>query len=537
MWRRTILPSVGSVGAKPLVSVFTAAHEIGAQIETAHRSLQRQTYSEWDWVVIDDSAGLRTGEHLARLADAESAGRIRLMRHEGPPGSIGAAKAAAAGASRGEFLVELDHDDELLPEALELITATFIAHPKLDFVFSDWIDWQDLPGGGVPRSYPPGWGLGFGAYASEVIDGRRVPVALAPPLTWETTRHIVSVPNHVRAWRADFYRAIGGHSPKLPVGDDYELLLRTFLKGSTARIPRPLYVQHHDPAGNSASRRRNPEIQQRVTELARRHREAIDRRCLSLGAPPSPQSPLTGHEVLGTASEVIDVVAQAAASRGAPLVSVAVPTYRRPELLERALASISAQSYENHEVLVVGDCCPCIDEVIETIGDPRVRHWNLPVHSDDSGASPRNYALKTMARGTLIAYLDDDNRWRPDHLESLVELLLSNPQAQFAFASLEIRGEPIICRRPRRMQIDTSALLHHRSLLDRFGYWRGDEGVKRIHDWELVSRWADQPWVASLAPSVVYTLERSPRGDELFASIKAVAEEERQATAMAVGGR
>jgi glycosyltransferase involved in cell wall biosynthesis len=522
---------VATAGKQPLVSVFTAAHEIGSDIDTAYRSLLRQTYQDWEWVVADDSHAPDTGEHLAGLAEAGLPGRIRLLRQSAVSESIGASKALAAGACRGTVLVELDHDDELLPEALELIVATFVAHPDLDFVYSDWIDWVDRPGGGATMTYPDGWGLGFGAYASEIVAGRRVPVALAPPLTWETVRHIVSVPNHVRAWRTDCYRRIRGHDPKLPVADDYELLLRTFLEGVTARVPRPLYVQHHDPGGRNASRRRNLEIQDRVETLAARYREAIDRRCVALGAVPSHASPLNGWEPLPVANAVIDVIAEAAADRGTPLVSVVVPTYRRPEVLKRALASINAQTYRNLEVLVVGDNCPSVDDVIETTDDHRIRHWNLGSHAGDSGASPRNYALKTLARGSLVAYLDDDNRWRKDHLESLVNLLLAESKPAFAFASLRIGNETITCRRPRHMQIDTNALLHRRFLLERFGYWRGPEETDwgRAHDWELVSRWQDEPWVASLKPTVLYTLERSSRGEQLLAAVRDVAEQERKA--------
>jgi glycosyltransferase involved in cell wall biosynthesis len=516
-------------GEQPLVSVFTAAFEIGPEIDAAYQSLARQTYAEWEWVVVDDSIAPDTGDYVGAIAD-RAPGRIRLYRQYPHLGSIGATKAVAASACRGEFLVELDQDDEVHPEALAIIVNTFLAHPEVDFLYSDWVDWEDRPHGGASAIYTPGWAFGFGAYASEIVDGRRVPVALAPPLTWETLRHIVAMPNHVRAWRADAYRRIGGHDPELPVGDDYELVLRTFLNGITARIPRPLYVQHHDPRGSNASRRRNGEIQRRVADVAARYQESIDNRCVSLGVTPSPPAPLTGWEPLRRANTVIDVVAEAAADRGAPLVSVVVPTYRRPELLKRALESVLAQTYENLEVLVVGDQCPSVDDVIASIGDWRVRHSNLPTHHGDGGASPRNFALKVMARGTLIAYLDDDNLWRPDHLESLVDLLASNPARTFAFASLVFGGETIICRRPRLMQIDTSALLHRSFLPERFGYWRGHaEPWGVAHDWELVSRWEGEPWAASLRPTVSYTLEQSQRGERLREAVRSVAEEERRA--------
>jgi glycosyltransferase involved in cell wall biosynthesis len=521
------LPLQDTTGQKPLVSVFTASYEIGAAIDVAHQSLLRQSYETWEWVVVDDSVSPDTAEYVMRLADHDPAGRIRLYRQLPPSGSIGANKSVAAGACHGEFLVELDHDDELLPAALETIVATFLAHPDVDFLYSDSLDWRDDPDGGGPVTYPAGWGLGFGAYASEMIDGRRVPVVLSPPLTWETVRHIVAMPNHVRAWRASFYREIGGHDWRLPVADDYELVLRTFLNGVIGRIPRPLYVQHHDPAGSNASRRRNGEIQRRVQEIADGYRDQIDRRCTAWGVVPSLPRPLTNWRPISRANATLDVLTEAASAGDRPLVSVVVPTHRRPESLRRAIASILAQTYEHFEVLVVGDACPDVDAAISVCTDERVRHWNLPERHDDSGAGPRNYALKAMARGSLVAYLDDDNVWREDHLASLVRLLLEDPRRTFAFASMVYGGETIICRRPRHLQIDTSALLHKRFLLDRFGYWRGrDTAWFPSHDWELVLRWRGEPWVASLEPTLTYTLEESSQAQRLLAAMKVVADEE-----------
>jgi glycosyltransferase involved in cell wall biosynthesis len=520
----------------PLVTVFTATKDIGAEIDTAYRSLLGQTYDRWEWVVVDDSERADTGERIEALAGAPaSKGRIRLYRQFPPSGSIGATKAAAGALSRGEVLVELDHDDELTAEALEVVAATFLAHPDVDFVYSDWVDVSDGPNA-EPLLYPAGWGFGLGAYATEIVARRRVPVALAPPMTWETIRHIISAPNHLRAWRRDFYRRIGGHDHTLHVADDYELVVRTFLQGTMARLPRPLYVQHHSPDQSNASRVRNADIQELVGREATRYAHALDRRCTSLGLTPSEQPfSWTDSRPVPAASLVIDVVGEAAGDAGMPLVSVVVPTWRRAASLERALQSVLLQTYDNLEVLVVGDGCEVVDEVVAGTDDARVRHWNLPEHHGDSGASPRNYALKAMARGLLIAYLDDDNEWEPEHLSSLVSLLAGAPEATFAFSSFQIDGEPITCRRPRRYQIDTSALLHKRFLVERFGYWRPPDVAGYAHDWELVARWEGEPWVASLLPTVRYSLH-GPGREEVFDLLRDVAEEERRVAAASGSG-
>lgn len=530
--------------AAPSVTVFTPTCDTGDRLDRAFRSLVTQTEGSWEWVVVDDSTGPETVSRIQQLADrADAAGRIRLVPHPGPRGSIGAAKAAAAGAGRGAVLVELDHDDELLPDALAQVVAVFGDHSDVDFVYSDWVDVIDGDAAThtiTSARYGAGWGAGLGGYASEIVRGQRVPVALAPPVTGATLRHIVSVPNHLRAWRRRSYERLGGHDPSLAVADDYDLLIRTFLEGTMARLPRPAYLQYHDPEGSNASRRRNVEIQDAVAALADRYEARLVERLAALGLEDRPAS-LTDHLPLPAASRVIDPVAERAAAAGHPLVSVIVPTYRRPRLLARAIRSVLEQTYENLEVLAVGDGCPLAERVVASFDDARVRHADLGARHGDSGASPRNYAAKAMARGTLIAYLDDDNVWHPDHLESLVALLASRPAPAdpvpaYAFSSFRIGEEEFVSRRPRRYQIDTSALLHRRELLDRYGYWRSQDDTGYAHDWELVSRWVDEPWAASGRATLDYNLASSRQSNALLDVLRRVADEDDTAEGVGVHG-
>lgn len=98
-----------------------------------------------------------------------------------------------------------------------------------------------------------------------------------------------------------------------------------------------------------------------------------------------------------------------------PLISVVIPTYRRPELLlRRGLGSVLAQRYPHMEVLVVMDGP---DEetaaALAALGDPRLRPLTLPSNQGPSAA--RNYGVQ-HARGEWIAFMDDDDVWRPDKL-------------------------------------------------------------------------------------------------------------------------
>ena len=108
----------------------------------------------------------------------------------------------------------------------------------------------------------------------------------------------------------------------------------------------------------------------------------------------------------------------------APKVSVIVPTYNRPDRLRTALDSLAAQTYRDFEIIVVNDAGCDIQPVIAACAD---RHRITSViHDRNRGlAAARNSGLRA-AKGTYIAYLDDDDRYLPHHLDTLVAYLDRN---------------------------------------------------------------------------------------------------------------
>ena len=93
------------------------------------------------------------------------------------------------------------------------------------------------------------------------------------------------------------------------------------------------------------------------------------------------------------------------------LVSVVIPTLRRPKLVLRAVASVLNQTYEQIEVIVVvdGPDQATID-VLRTVKDPRMQVVVNPRSLTAAGA--RNVGVD-HARGEWIAFLDDDDEWLP----------------------------------------------------------------------------------------------------------------------------
>lgn len=93
------------------------------------------------------------------------------------------------------------------------------------------------------------------------------------------------------------------------------------------------------------------------------------------------------------------------------LVTTVIPTFRRPRQLRAAVASALAQTVRDHLVIVVDDGAG----VGPLPADPRLRVVSLSRNTGVLGLV-RNVGIR-LTSSPYIAFLDDDNEWRPDHLQ------------------------------------------------------------------------------------------------------------------------
>lgn len=106
---------------------------------------------------------------------------------------------------------------------------------------------------------------------------------------------------------------------------------------------------------------------------------------------------------------------------GDPLVSVVIPTYNRAGLLQRAIDSVLAQTYENLEIIVVDDASTDnTQDVVTSYDDPRVTY--ICHETNRHGSAARNTGIEA-ADGEYVAFLDDDDEWYPEKLERQVATL------------------------------------------------------------------------------------------------------------------
>jgi hypothetical protein len=205
------------------ISVITPLSESGnPYVEGTYRSIVRAAEGyggEWEWVVLENAGG-----RLPNLSFSYT----RVLAGGDDIKGIGALKRRAFEAGKGDVLLELDHDDELAPGAFVHLARAF--EQGADFVYSDFAEFQEDPDGKrtVAPDYPYGGAFGWSHYTT-TIAGQEYVAMHAPPVTAHNLRLVDWAPNHVRAWTRQAYAAVGGHNPRLPVADDHELLIRTFL--------------------------------------------------------------------------------------------------------------------------------------------------------------------------------------------------------------------------------------------------------------------------------------------------------------------
>ncbi len=106
-------------------------------------------------------------------------------------------------------------------------------------------------------------------------------------------------------------------------------------------------------------------------------------------------------------------------------ISVVIPTYNRPELLNNSINSVLSQTYRDFELIVIDDCSSDnTPDVLEGFRDERLR---VIRNSSNKGiAAVRNISVSN-SQGKYIAFLDDDDEWLPDKLEKQLKIMEDGP--------------------------------------------------------------------------------------------------------------
>lgn len=240
----------------PKFSVFTPTYLIGERILKSYESLLNQSITDWEWVIVDDSPQhhMETWEILEGISKEDP--RVKIYKiYPNSNGFVGKAKKRACSLTTGEWLVELDHDDYLIENCFETLIKASEKFPDAGFIYSDCTEvddnytdyrfYYDYTGEDFYARDDNNFNFGYSGNTWEIINNKKYLRQHYGNINPLTIRFNISMPNHVRVWKRDLYFKIGGHSELLPVADDYELIVKTFLTTRIIHIKKLLYVQRY----------------------------------------------------------------------------------------------------------------------------------------------------------------------------------------------------------------------------------------------------------------------------------------------------
>lgn len=214
----------------PIVSVILPAYNAAGTVARAIRSVQGQTLTDWELVVIDDGSADGTVGVVEGFAALDP--RIRLTRQEN--GGAAAARNAGLQQARGEWIQFLDADDELEPDHLEAMHEVALAHPDVGLVHCGWRRmrhgqewWTTHPASDMADPF--------------LVSARTCPFAIHAALT-----------------RRDAMQAAGAFDPALRVCEDWDLWQRIARMGTRFKaLPGRMVDVHVQPGSLSSDMTRH----------------------------------------------------------------------------------------------------------------------------------------------------------------------------------------------------------------------------------------------------------------------------------------
>lgn len=199
-----------------------------------------------------------------------------------------------------------------------------------------------------------------------------------------------------------------------------------------------------------------------------------------------------------------------------PSISVIIPVFNGDKTIKDTIRSVLNQTFPHFELLIINDgSTDSTLDIIKTIDDPRLKILSYP----NAGlAASRNRGI-TQSKGDYISFIDADDLWTEDKLQSQWELLKKNPKAGVAYSwtnFIDESGNSIKRKTPLSLEGNVvkelflvnfiengSNVLIRKSALDQVGGF--DESLTNSHDWDMWLRLAlHYEFVCVRSPQVLY---------------------------------
>jgi glycosyltransferase involved in cell wall biosynthesis len=232
----------------PRVSVIVPTFNRAGLLRQALDSVQMQSLSDWECLVVDDGSTDQTPDVVGARAEADPRIRAVPIEHGGTPGR---GRNAGIAGSRGELVAFLDDDDEWMPGKLERQVSLLDAEPDAGLVFSRVERFGDEHGP-WPRVLPEKPGLrallAYNFIACSTVVARRTALERAGPF-----------------------------DESLPFAQDFDLWLRILRRGSIRGIPEVLARYRVDRARQA---RELPAEREAVARIIEKFRDEVPARFL-----------------------------------------------------------------------------------------------------------------------------------------------------------------------------------------------------------------------------------------------------------------
>ena len=364
--RRRFNRVLACMSPDPYFSVIVPVHDPPLdELDALIGSVIDQTCRSWELVLVED-ASTDSCVHLKLEEWASRDRRVRvILRDEN--GNNSAATNLASGAARGEFVVFLDNDDLLDPDALAHLAVQFEQGPEIDIIYSDH-DKVESDGRYHSPEFKPGW-------SPELL------------LSFCYTAHLTAVRNRL-------YHEIAGMRGGFEGSQDHDFWLRASEKARRIEhIPQVLYHRRVPPGLTASDGNATPasfEAGRRAVE------DAFHRRRIPCIVEQPDWALQSGRAIF-----------RPVMPDDGPSVAIVIPSKNHNRMLERLITSLEKTTYRNYQVYIIHNAT--VDaETLDYFA--RIPHHVLTIPNPDGGFSfaAVNNAAAAMVKEELILFLNDD---------------------------------------------------------------------------------------------------------------------------------
>jgi GT2 family glycosyltransferase len=357
-----IAEQIAALRSRPVFSIVVPAYNTPLLLlDRLLASVRSQWYGHYELILVDDNSPLDATR--AALKGAEG-GQVKVISLEQNRGISGATN-AGIDVAKGDYVVFLDHDDELTADCLwELALA--VNRTDADFIYSD--EDKILPSDMFSEPfYKPDW---------------------SPDAIMSTMFTC-----HVSAVRRTLLSQLGGLRSEYDGAQDWDLVLRIAEATSRiAHVPKVLYHWRVIPGSVAADLAEKPYA---VDASVRAREAALLRRGLKGEVEPLPNLP--GHARVKYAL------------RGTPLVSIVIPSRDNGAVLTQCIDSIMRRSsYRDFEIVIMDNGSTDSDTIAKlkaAAANPQVK---VISHDFPFNYSEINNVGARHARGEILLFLNDD---------------------------------------------------------------------------------------------------------------------------------